>query len=442
MRERVTFRNNKSWTTVSRPHPRDQTVKSTYIAAFLVAALFILWLLSGQLDGDESQGPAPSLAQSREALLAMQEDEPTRVRARTVRAETQSADVVVRGRTEADRSVDVRTEVAGRITELPVDKGDRVVEGDLLCRIAEDARPARVEEAREVVRQARLENEGAQRLGEKGYQSETAIASSSARLAAALAELRQRELDLANTAVRAPFDGVIEERPAEIGNLLQAGSICARVVDPDPMMLVGQVAERDIGRIRSGDPGQGLLITGQAVEGTVAFVARTADPATRTFRVEVAVDNADATLRDGITTEIRLPVERYAAHRVPSALLALDDAGDLGIRILDQDNVVRFVNVEILKDTPSGLWVRGLPDPATIITVGQELVTPGEIVEPTFEAGTSMPASVEPSAPPSAPDDDNGADSPSGELGAASLAQPSARTMTHLPRASAAGPAA
>lgn len=413
-------------------------MKSTYIAAFIVAALFILWLLSGQLGEEESQGAAPSLAESRDALLAMQEDAPTQVRARTLRAEIQTADVIVRGRTEADRSVDVRTEIAGRITELPVDKGDRVATGDLLCRIAEDARPARVEEAREAVRQARLEFEGAQRLGEKGYQSETAIATSSARLATALANLRQRELELANTEVRAPFDGVIEDRAAEIGDFLQAGSICARVVDPDPMMLVGQIAERDVARVRPGDPGRGELITGQVVEGTVAFVARTANPTTRTFRVEVAVSNADAALRDGITTEIRLPVERYAAHRIPSALLALDDAGDLGIRILDEDNVVRFVNVEILKETAGGLWVRGLPDPATVITVGQELVTPGESVEPTFEAGTSMPASIEPAAPEDAGTAAN--DDP--EVGAATLAQPDARTMTHLPRVIATGPAA
>lgn len=368
-------------------------MKRTHVAAAVVAALFVLWLLSGQMGETDETGPAPSVAAARDAMLAMDEDQPARVRARVIRAESRTADVVVRGRTEADRSVSVLAETSGPVVELPVDKGDRVEAGDVLCRIRVDARNARIEEAREAVEQARIEYQGALRLAEKGYQSETAIASARARLAARRADLQQRELDLEHTHVRAPFAGIIEERPVELGAFLQAGNVCARLIDPDPMMLVGQVAEREVGRIRPGDPGHGKLITGETVTGEVAFVARSAAASTRTFRVEVAVANADASLRSGITTEIRLPVEQFRAHHLPSALLALDDAGRLGVRILDEDNRVRFVNVDVISDTGSGIWVSGLPDPATLITVGQELVTPGEQVEVTFEAGGGMPAS-------------------------------------------------
>lgn len=369
-------------------------MKRTHLAAIAVAAVFILWLASGQLGDEDATGPAPSLAQSRDAMMAMSEDAPTRVRARVIAARPQNREVVVRGRTEADRMVEVRAETGGRIAELPVDKGSRVAAGDLLCRLEVDTRQARIEEAEQAAAQARIEYEGAQRLAERGLQSETAIAGARARLASARANLEQNRLDLERTYIRAPFGGIVETRPVEIGDLLQAGSTCASVVDPDPMMLVGDVAERDVGHLEVGAAGHGDLLTGESVDGTVAFVARTANPTTRTFRVEVAVPNADARLRDGITTELRLPVERFAAHRIPSALLALDDAGDLGVRILDGDNIVRFVNIEILKDGPEGIWVLGLPDPATVITVGQEMVVPGQQVEATFEAGTSMPASA------------------------------------------------
>ncbi|HSG87836.1 MAG TPA: efflux RND transporter periplasmic adaptor subunit [Pseudomonadales bacterium] len=414
-------------------------MKSTYIAAILVAAVFVLWLLSGQFGDDADRAPAPSLAQSRDAMLAMQEDAPTRVRARVFRAEVQTGDVVVRGSTEADRSVQVRAETSGKILALPVDKGARVGAGDLLCRIDSETRPARVEEAREAVVQARIEYEGALKLAEKGFQSETAIATAKARLAARRADLAQRELDLANTEVRAPFAGFVEERPVEIGDYLQANGICARIVDSDPMMLVGQVAERDIARLQPGDPGHALLITGETVAGTIAFVASTSDPATRTFRIEVAVPNPDAKLRAGITAEIHLPVERFRAHRIPSALLALDDSGELGVRIVDADNLVRFVNIDIVKDTPQGLWVTGLPDPATVITVGQELVTPGEEVDVSFEAGDAMPASA-----PVADDADAAqeADGVVPEIGTGSVAQPRARAFSDLPRITAAGAAA
>jgi multidrug efflux system membrane fusion protein len=391
-------------------------VKRTHLAAAAVAAVFVLWLLSGQLGKEDATGPAPSLAESRDAMMAMDEDAPTRVRARVVPASPQAREVVVRGRTEADRLVDVRAETSGRIAALPVEKGERVDTGDLLCRIAEDTRPARVEEAEQAVAQARIEFDGARRLAERGLQSETAIAAARARLASAEANLEQRRLDLEHTYVRAPFGGVVETRPVEIGDFLQAGGVCARVVDPDPMMLVGDVAERDVASLDVGDAGGGRLITGERVEGTIAFVARTADPTTRTFRVEVAVPNPDARLRDGITTEIRLPVERRPAHRIASGLLALDDAGDLGVRILDDDNVVRFVNVEVLRDEAGGVWVTGLPDPATVITVGQELVVPGQQVEATFEAGSSMPASA-PAAPATSEQESGTADSGDPEPG-------------------------
>ncbi|MEE4361522.1 MAG: efflux RND transporter periplasmic adaptor subunit [Pseudomonadales bacterium] len=369
-------------------------MKTTYVAAILVALAFALWLLSGQLGRDEDASLAPSLADARDATLAMGEDAPVRVRARVVRAESQTADVVVRGRTEADRTVDVRAETTGRVVALPVEKGDRVDTGALLCSIDVETRKALIEESRRAVEQAQIEYSGATKLAERGYQSETAIAAARTRLAAATAELEQRELDLARTEIRAPFAGVVETRPVEIGDYLQPGAVCARIVDPDPMMLVGEVAERDVARVQPGDPGYGRLITGQDVEGTVAFVARTANPTTRTFRVEVAVPNADAQLRDGVTAEMRLPVERFEAHRVPSALLALDDAGDLGLRILDEDNIVRFVRVEVVKDAGNGIWVKGLPRVATIITVGQELVTAGQQVEATFEPGPGLPASA------------------------------------------------
>lgn len=399
-------------------------MKRTYLAALVVAALFVLWLASGMLDGSQEHTPAPSLAQSRDAMLVEQDDTPVRVRARVLNAEVQTGDIVVRGRTQADRSVVVRAETSGKVVELPVEKGDHVARGDLLCRLDTEARAARVKEAEEAAAQARIEYEGAQKLARRGLQSETAIATSRANLAAREADFAQRRLDLDNTRIRAPFDGIVETRPVEIGDYVQPGGVCASVIDPDPMKLVGQVAERDVARLHPGDTGHGHLITGEDVQGTVVFVAHAADPDTRTFRVEVAVPNPDGQLRDGITTELRLPVEQFRAQRIPSALLALDDAGRLGIRILDSDNVVHFVNVDVVKDTVGGIWVTGLPDPATVITVGQELVTPGQKVDPTFEAGGPMSDSG--SAPVAEEGKDAAAEPAQPTVGAEALAQPRA----------------
>lgn len=369
-------------------------MKRNYIAAAAVAVAFALWLLSGQLGQQAETGPAPALSESRQAMMTLQEDTPTRVRARVVRAQLQTADVVVRGRTEADRAVELRAQTSGRVVDLPRDQGDRVAAGDVICRIEDEERAARLQQAEERVRQNEIEFEGFSKLSERGFQSETAIATARANLATARADLEFRRIDLARTEIRAPFDGIVETRPAEIGDLLQVGSVCASVIDPDPMLLVGEVAERDVARVEPGIQATGRLITGDIVTGEVAFVAQTANPSTRTYRVEVRVPNPDLRLRGGITTEIRVPVETIRGHRIPAALLALDDRGDMGVRIVDEDDVVQFVYVDIIKDTPEGLWVAGLPELATIITVGQELVAPGETVEVSYEATAEMPAAA------------------------------------------------
>jgi len=356
-------------------------VKKTYYAAIAVAAFFGLWLLSGQFGEGHDGSLAPSLAEERAALTKVQEDNRTRVRASVFEGQQQTADVVVRGRTQADRTVIVRTQTTGRVVAVPVNRGDRVAEGDVLCQLAPEAREARIEEARQAVKQAEIDFQGARRLAEQGLQSATAIASAEARVAATTAELRQRELDLTYATVRAPFTGLVEERPAEVGELLQVGGHCATLVDPDPMLLVGQIAERDVGRVQLGGVGIGRLLTGEQVNGEISFIARTADPRTRTFRVEVRVPNGDYALRDGITTELRLPVARVIAHHLPAALLSLDDEGAIGVRILNGSNVVQFVNVSVIDDSTTGVWVTGLPERATVITVGQELVSNGEQVD-------------------------------------------------------------
>ncbi|MCC5886528.1 MAG: efflux RND transporter periplasmic adaptor subunit, partial [Gammaproteobacteria bacterium] len=233
------------------------------------------------------------------------------------------------------------------------------------------------------------------KLEDRGLVSSTGGARARARLASARADLSQRELDLAHTAIRAPFDGVVEERPVELGDYLTAGQVCAEVLDPDPLLLVGQLSERDVARIQVGDPGQGRLLTGESVRGVITYLAQSAHPSTRTFRVEVAVNNADARLREGITTELLLPVEQHRAHHIPSSVLALDDVGELGVRILNDDDRVEFVRIRIIRDSPDGLWVTGLPEVVTLITVGQELVVPGERVRPVPEAETpSAPAAL------------------------------------------------
>ena len=108
------------------------------------------------------------------------------------------------------------------------------------------------------------------------------------------------------------------------------------------------------------------------------------DPTTRTFRVEIEVPNPDLTLRDGQTAEIVIASEGTSAHLLPQSALTLNDEGTLGVRTVIEENTVSFMPVTILRDTPNGIWLAGLPKEASVIVIGQEYVTDGVTVDPTY----------------------------------------------------------
>ena len=73
------------------------------------------------------------------------------------------------------------------------------------------------------------------------------------------------------------------------------------------------------------------------------------------------------------------------AQRVSPALFALDDRGEIGIRVIDENNIVHFHSVQIISEDPDGVWVTGLPNETNLITVGQEMVVAGERVDPDLQ---------------------------------------------------------
>ncbi len=373
-------------------------MRGTYITALAIALGLIIWLLSGMLGKDDDVAPPGSIAQANELVDAVADDRaPTRVRARIFEAQDFTRKLVIRGRTENKRTVIVKAETDGKIVARPIERGSRVATGALLCRISLDDRDATQHEAREALNQARIDFDGALRLRERGLVSDSAIASVKARLAAAEASVKRTNVEVDRTSIRAPFAGLVDDIHAEIGDYVSPGAACATIVDLDPMLLMGAVAEKNVLGMALGETVVGRLIDGRTISGKLTFVGQQSNEATRTYPFEVEVANEDLSLRSGITAEIDIPMGHTRAHKLSPALLGLNDAGDPGIRILNEDNRVEFLVVEILQQDRDGIWLSGLPDRATIITTGQELVVPGELVDPVFEPSRSMPAqSVKP----------------------------------------------
>ncbi|MDP2087412.1 MAG: efflux RND transporter periplasmic adaptor subunit [Gemmobacter sp.] len=341
------------------------------LTALLVAAALYLLVM----ERDRFLPPRPVADVS--AASALPEAGAVSVLVQVTQAQTVENAVLLRGRTEAARSVEVRAETTARVVSDPLRRGAFVNAGEVLCRLDPGTRADALAEAEARLAEAEMGARNAEALTTGGFGAEIRRLAAQSALMAATAAAQSARRDLERLEIRAPFSGLLEDDAAELGALLQAGGLCARVIQLDPIRLVGFAAEADVGRIEVGALAGGRLADGTELAGRVTFLARSADPMTRTFRVEVTVPNADLGIRDGQTADMLIGTEGVKAHLIPASVLTLDDAGRVGVRLADDDDRARFVPVRVLRDTAQGLWVTGLPETARLIVRGQDYVTEG-----------------------------------------------------------------
>ena len=410
-----------------------------FITAILVAGALGLLILERDRvmefarTSSPVEAPASDEAATDDAVVVAEpepaedaDDQTVRVVAMASTAQNIDSAVILRGRTEAARLVNVAAETSGLVVSEPIANGTAVNFGDLLCELDPGTRSAslaeaqarlaeargRVPEAQAAIaeaearlREANINVENARRLNERGVSSETqllnaeaaaesaeaglqrsqsGIASAQAGIQAAAAGVAAAEAEIDRLYITAPFSGLLETDTAELGTLMQPGAACATIVQLDPIKLVGFVPEIDVSKVTVGAQAGGKIAAGQQVAGKVTFLSRSADETTRTFRVEVEVPNTDLAIRAGQTVEIIVASDGRQAHLVPQSALTLNDEGALGVRTIADDSTALFMPVTLLRDTVDGVWLADLPDQVNIITVGQEFVIDGVPVTPTY----------------------------------------------------------
>ena len=233
--------------------------------------------------------------------------------------------IKVSGTTEADKLIKIRAEASGTVVSRPVQQGQFVKKDQLICQLYNASRSS--------------------------YPK-----------------------------VKAPFDGYLETFSVKEGDYLNTGAVCATIIDPDPMRLIGEVSEKEINFVKVGAKAEAELISGKKVEGVVSFVSTSANKGTRTFRVEIDVKNSDRSIRDGVSAQIAIEGDTILAHKISPSILMLGEAGELGIRTVNEDDQVEFKKIDILEDSMEGIWITGLPKNTRIITIGQEYVFQGQTV--------------------------------------------------------------
>ncbi|WP_170396265.1 efflux RND transporter periplasmic adaptor subunit [Ruegeria arenilitoris] len=398
-------------------------------AILVIAALFLLVFERDALFAFAGRGDSETDTSSETESVSDPQTAQNAIGVVVLRSSAREIDsaVLLRGQTRANRQVEVLAETTSTVISEPKRKGAFVEAGDLLCELDPGTRPAslaeamaakleaesripeaeaRLEEAHALVAEAQINLTAAQKLSETGFGSETRRISSEAAMRsaeagvktaeagleatragieAATAEVKAAQREIDRQTIEAPFKGLLESDTAELGSLMQPGSLCATVIQLNPIKLVGFVPETDVNKIIVGSEASARLITGLEVKGRVTFLSRSADETTRTFEVEITVPNPELAIRDGQTANIRIAADGAKAHLLPQSALTLNNEGQIGVRTVGADQIVEFMPILLLRDTAEGVWVDGLPETSDVIVIGQEFVTQGVKVEPTYQ---------------------------------------------------------
>lgn len=346
-------------------------------AAIALVAVAGLWILSGHLlphEPTESQAAVRPQEQAQKLF---------RVAVMTAQGEQHSRKLTLSGRTEADRKVMAVARTGGILTDLRVKRGQHVKKDDVIAVLSDEARESQVTQARALLTQRQAELEARRRLIATGALPKLELVNLESQVSAAEAALRGAEAERDRGVVRAPWDGVVTDVPAEIGSsaFSMAGKEIAQIIALDPMLAVAEAAERNLAGITVGANAEIRLVTGQKVSGRVRFVSKSAVAATRTYRVEVEVVNKDGAIPDGITAEVILRMEPQPATRVPRSALTFSSRGDLGVRAVDDGDIVQFMPVKVVEDDQADMWVSGIRDGARVIVQGQDFVREGQKVQ-------------------------------------------------------------
>lgn len=343
--------------------------------AILLAVLLVGWMGSGYI------------VPSKPTEEAVEETAPRAVTVAVMPSTAQDVQLVLtaEGQSVPDRATAVSAKADGQIESVLVARGDLVVAGQELGRVDAETIQAQLLQAQTQLDQATRDLDNALALQQRGVATEDRVTQARAAKAAAEASVTAAQEQLDNTVIRAPFAGRLNEFTLDEGEFVDSGDVVAEVLDNDPLTVVIQVPQVALSRLETGQMAEVKFITGETRTGAVGFIGSNADEQTRTFRVEVQVDNPESVMPAGLSARVAIPTGEARGHFISPAILSLGVSGDLGVKTVAEGNVVAFQEVSIVRAQTDGIWVTGLPEAADIITVGQGFVNAGDVVDPRAE---------------------------------------------------------
>ena len=405
--------------------------KSIFIASFILL-LVVGWIGSGQFTDVNAQDDTSLSTESSNETIekVVVEDNGNKVEVKEFNFSQIDQSIELQGQTTHNKKIDVKSETTGNIIDIAFNRGDKVSKGDELIKISIENRKEllnsakkdldrlnkelelneknkinRLSQNKELIKLYEIEFASAKQLIDKGLSSKSKLSLASfnlanarsdqedilitfesqqssigAQIANVRSQLKNIELDIDKTVINSPFSGIISDKMIEESEYITPGNIMFTIIDLNPIKIQGYLSEFDVNKVSLGTKAIIENTNGLKKTGTISFISPSAETSTRTFEITIEADNADLSFKSGITTKITIAGSELKAHKIPPSILTLQDDGTVGVKAVNDENIVIFYPTTSVKDTINGIWVSGLPDKVNLIVTGQEYVAVGESV--------------------------------------------------------------
>ena len=271
------------------------------------------------------------------------EDRSTSVLGYEVKNQDMSRTISVSDNIESLKIINLASRMSGTITELKVQEGDRVSEGEVVARLDVAEQKAELNRARSQFENKRANYNRASELKENDHISQAEYDEARAEKAVAESEVELWQTRVEFGAVRAPEDAIVTQKHVEVGSAVSENEPLFRIEDISTLVMRVGISELDVTELEPGDE-VGLRLDAYPENEFTSHIRRifpSAEAESRLVTVEMEIGNPDVNItpRPGFLARARIPVDRREdTMAIPSEALLASERDESFIYVIDQDD--------------------------------------------------------------------------------------------------------
>ncbi len=356
-------------------------INTPIILAVILIVLAVIWVFSGNKEviiaGDThnqaKQNKPDTPAHETPKILS-------KVVANEFNAQNYTPILTANGLSQPNKITAIKSAISARVAHKNFQDFAKVKKGQILLEFEPASYPALLHAAEQLVKLRTQQFEATTKLHAQGYASNIQLTQIETDLQNARANLAEQQRINQELTIAAPFDGIIFQSFVENGDLVGIGQPITQLASLNPIWVDINLPADQAAKIPQNSVAK-ISYDNHIFNAKLLNVSETGDEATRTMRIRFQVDNPNYLIKGQVGVNIEIALQSQMAHKIKKSIMGLNDLGVLGVKYLNDDNIVQFAPIKILSEIDDFVWVQGLPTKVKIITDGAAFVSAGAKVE-------------------------------------------------------------